>query len=112
MTHLEISYDPILAAQPILMTILKTILNGPLVGLDQGIEPLGIMKMMMFVEVSPSYFDGNWDPKAFLDWATSVDQYFDWSNMLETLRVNFTQACLLFLGLAKLHRLNVECQQE
>lgn len=37
------------------------------------------------VKVSPPYFDGNLDPKAFLDWAISVDQYFDWSNMSETL---------------------------
>lgn len=29
------------------------------------------------IKATPSYFEGNLDPKMFLDWATSVHQYFN-----------------------------------
>lgn len=62
------------------------------------------------VRVSPQPFDGNLGPKAFLEWTTTINLYFEWSAMPEHLHVNFV--CLLLVGPAHLHCVNVEWQIE
>lgn len=62
------------------------------------------------VKVEASSYDGWLDPKAFLDWLSDMDHYFEWYDMFEGHRVTFAKMKLV--GQTKLYWTNVERQIE
>lgn len=51
--------------------------------------------IMRLVRVEAPPFDGRFDPKVFLDWLSEMDTYFDWYDMLEAQRVQFSKMKLM-----------------
>ena len=61
------------------------------IGIEIGIERLDNLKgtSQKKVNVSASEFDGRMDPNAFSDWLVSIEEYFDWYEMIDSERVRF-----------------------
>ena len=50
------------------------------------------------VKVSALEFDGRMDPNAFSDWLVSIEEYFDWYEMIDSERVRFVKMKLTNLA--------------
>ena len=53
------------------------------------------------VKVSAPEFDGRMDPNAFSDWLVSIEEYFNWYEMIDSERVRFAKMKLT--NLAKIY---------
>ncbi|CAB4303392.1 unnamed protein product [Prunus armeniaca] len=67
-------------------------------------------RVMRSVKVDALNFDGELNPKALLDWLTTMDRYFEWPDMSKARRVRFAKIKLV--GQVGLFWTNVETQLE
>ncbi|KAK4489657.1 hypothetical protein RD792_005469 [Penstemon davidsonii] len=67
-------------------------------------------RVLKSVKVEAPSFDGQLNPKVFLDWLSDMDHFFAWYDMSEARQVRFAKMKLV--GQAKLYWINVERQLE
>lgn len=67
-------------------------------------------QLLKGVRVKTLTFNGHSGPKAFLDWLTDMNHYFEWYDMSDARRVQFTKMKLM--GQAKRFWATVERERE
>ena len=62
--------------------------------------------MLKSVKVEAPSFDGRIDPRAYSDWESDIDHYFEWYEMSDERKVRFAKMKLV--GQARLYWVEVE----